>query len=124
MPILDLFWSMLWFFMFVLWIWLVISIFIDIFRSEDLSGWGKAGWTILVLVIPLLGVLIYLVARGSSMQQRRVDDATAQKTATDDYIRSAAQTSTADQLTQLSQLRDQGALSEAEFNSQKQKLLA
>ena len=57
-------WSMFWFFLFVLWIWLVIMVFIDIFRSPDLSGWGKAGWSILVLIVPLLGVLIYLIARG------------------------------------------------------------
>jgi len=124
MPLLDLFWTMLWFFVFIMWIWLVISIFIDIFRSDDLSGWGKAGWTIFVLFIPLLGVLVYLIARGSEMQQRRMDDAMAQKKATDDYIRSTAQTSTADELAKLKDLHSQGTLSDAEFESAKTKLLA
>ena len=77
MPVLDLFFSMLWFFLFILWIWLVISNFIDIFRSDDLSGWGKAGWTIFVIIVPLLGVLVYLIARGDKMQQRSINQARA-----------------------------------------------
>ena len=126
MPLLDLLLSMFWFFLFFAWIWLVISVFIDIFRSGDLSGWGKAGWTILVLFLPLIGVLIYIIARGDKMQQRRVDDAVAQKQATDDYIRSTAggSTSVADELTKLGQLRDSGALTEDEYQQQKAKLLA
>ena len=70
MPLMDLFWSMLWFFLFFAWIWLLITIFSDIFRSHDLSGWGKAFWTIFVVILPWLGVLIYLIARGGSMQER------------------------------------------------------
>ena len=126
MPLLDLLLSMFWFFLFFAWIWLVISVFIDIFRSDDLSGWGKAGWTIVVLFLPLLGVLIYLIARGDKMQQRRIDDSVAQKQATDDYIRSAARggTGVADELTKLGQLRDSGTLTEDEYQQQKAKLLA
>ena len=90
MPLLDLLLTMFWLFLFFAWIWLVITVFIDIFRSDDLSGWGKAGWTIFVIILPLLGVLIYVIARGDKMQQRRIDDATAQKQATDAYIRQAA----------------------------------
>jgi hypothetical protein len=126
MPLLDLLWSMLWFFLFILWIWLVISVFADIFRSDDLSGWGKAGWTILVLFVPLLGVLIYLIARGSSMNDRSSRQAAQQQQATDAYIRSVAGSgaSTADELSKLAALRDNGTLTEAEYEQQKAKLLA
>ena len=126
MPILDLFISMLWFFLFVAWIWVVISVFIDIFRSDDLSGWGKAGWTLLVLVIPLIGVLIYLIARGDKMQQRRVDDALAQEQATRQYIQSVSggSQSVADEISKLGQLRDDGTITDAEYQAQKAKLLA
>ena len=126
MPLLDLLFAMLWFFLFIAWIWLVVSVFIDIFRSDDLSGWGKAGWSIVVLAVPLIGVLIYLIVRGDKMQQRRVDDAAAQRQATDAYIRSAAASgsSVADELTKLAQLRDAGTLTEDEYQQQKAKLLA
>ena len=128
MPILDLFFSMLWIFLFIMWIWLVITVFVDIFRSDDLSGWGKAGWIVLVIFLPLLGVLIYVIARGQSMTDRRIRDARDQKDATDAYIRSVAGTgsggSTADELTKLAALRDNGTLTEDEYQSQKAKLLA
>ena len=126
MPILDLFFSMLWFFLFIAWIWLVISIFIDIFRSGDLSGWGKAGWTLLVLIVPLLGALIYLIARGDKMQQRGIDDAAAQEQATRQYVQNVAgsSTSVADEITKLGQLRDDGTITDAEYQSQKARLLA
>ena len=127
MPVLDFFWSMLMFFLFFAWIWLVISIFIDIFRSPDLSGWGKAGWSLFVLIVPLIGVLVYLVARGDQMQQRRVDDYRAQQSAQADYIRSVAGgggSSVADELTKLGQLRDAGTITDDEYQQQKAKLLA
>ena len=127
MPLLDLLLSMFWFFLFFAWIWLVITVFIDIFRSSDLSGWGKAGWFLFVLVIPVIGVLVYVIARGDKMQQRRIDDARAQQAATGEYIRSVAASggaSVADELTKLGQLRDQGALTDQEYQAQKAKLLA
>jgi hypothetical protein len=126
MPILDVFFSMLWFFLFIAWIWLVISVFIDIFRSGDLSGWAKAGWTVFVLLVPLLGVLIYLIARGDKMQQRRIDDAAAQDAATRQYIQSVTDSdgSVADEITKLGQLRDDGTITDAEYQDQKAKLLA
>jgi len=127
MPLLDLLWSMFMFFLFFAWIWLVVTVFFDIFRSDDLSGWAKAGWSIFVILIPLLGVLIYVIARGDKMQQRRIDDARAQQAATGDYIRSVAGSggaSVADELTKLGQLRDQGALTDQEYEAQKAKLLA
>lgn len=126
MPLLDLFFSMLWFFLFFAWIWLVVSVFMDIFRSPDLSGWGKAGWSLLVLFVPLLGVLIYLGVRGGKMQQRRIDDAAAQQQASQQYIQSVAgnNMSVSDELTKLGELRDNGTITDAEFQSQKTKLLA
>jgi hypothetical protein len=126
MPLLDLLFSMFWFFLFFAWIWLVVSVFFDIFRSPDLSGWGKSGWSLFVLLVPFLGVLIYLGVRGGDMQQRKIDDARAQNQASQQYIQSVAanSTSTADELTKLGGLRDNGTLTDAEYQSEKTKLLA
>jgi hypothetical protein len=125
MPLLDLFLSMLWFFLFVAWIWLLISVYADVFRSDDLSGWGKAFWVLLVLLLPYLGVLVYLVVRGGEMQERSRKQARHAQDATESYIREVARsTSTADELAKLGQLRDEGVLSAAEFETQKAKLLA
>lgn len=123
MPVLDVLWAMLIFFLFIAWIWLLITIFIDIFRS-DISGWGKAGWVILVLFLPFLGVLIYLIVNGQSMQERRVADYTSAQAAQEQYIQSvASNASPADQLEKLSKLHDQGALTDEEYAAQKQKVL-
>ncbi|HEU0214974.1 MAG TPA: SHOCT domain-containing protein [Jiangellaceae bacterium] len=127
MPLLDLFWTMLWFFLFIAWIWLLISIITDIFRSDDLSGWAKALWTLFVIIVPWLGALIYLIARGDSMQQRAMRDATERQQATRQYIQEVASTgatSSADELTKLAQLRDSGVITADEFEAQKAKLLA
>ena len=122
-PLLNVFLWMLWFFLFVIWIWLLISIFADIFRS-DMSGWGKAVWTIFVIILPLLGVLIYLIVNGSDMQKRSMESAAAAKQAQDSYIRSVAGTeTTADQLKTLAELHDAGKLTDDEFAAQKAKLL-
>lgn len=125
MPLMDLFWSMLWFFLFFIWIWLLISLFTDIFRSEDLSGWGKAGWTIFIVVLPFLGVLVYLIARGNSMAERAMKQAAAQEKAMRQYVQEAAASggSTADELEKLAALRDKGVLTSEEFNAQKAALL-
>jgi hypothetical protein len=124
MPLLDLFWAMLWFFLFFMWIWLLISLFSDIFRSPDLSGWGKAGWTIFMILLPLLGALIYLIARGSSMQERAIADMAAREKMTRQYIQEVAKSdSTADELTKLAALKDKGVLTEEEFAAQKKALL-
>jgi hypothetical protein len=125
-PLMDLFWAMLWFYLFFIWIWLLISIFSDIFRSADMGGWGKAGWTLFVIVTPFLGVLIYLIARGKSMQERSIKDATDAEAARRDYIRQTAGTSasTADELSKLAALKDQGVLTAQEFEAQKAALLA
>ena len=126
MPLLDLLLAMFWFFLFIAWIWLLITIFIDIFRSDDLSGWGKALWTIFVIILPLLGVLIYVIARGGKMQERAMAQAKAQDEAQRAYIRNAASSSdsTSDELAKLAKLRDDGVLSDDEFQAQKAKLLA
>lgn len=126
MPLLDLLFTMLWVYLLFLWIWLVVSVFIDIFRSSDLSGWGKAGWTIFVVVLPLFGVLVYLIARGDSMRRRKYDDAAAQQQATDAYIRSVASSggSVSDELAKLAAIRSDGTLSEAEYEQAKSKVLA
>jgi hypothetical protein len=126
MPLLDLFWAMLWFYLFFIWIWLLISLFSDIFRSEDLGGWGKAGWTIFIIVLPFLGVLVYLIARGKSMQERALKQAADQEKMTRQYIQDvsgASATSAADEIAKLAALRDKGLLTEEEFNAQKAALL-
>jgi hypothetical protein len=125
MPLLDLFWTILYIFVLFAWIWLLVAVFGDIFRS-DMGGWGKAGWTIFVIVLPLLGVLIYLIVHGGDMQDRSARDAIVADQAQREYIRSVAGTSTsaADELTKLSALRDSGVISQSEFDTQKAKLLA
>ena len=127
MPLLDLFWTMLWLFLFFAWIWLLITIFVDIFRSDDLSGWGKAGWVIFVIILPLLGVLVYIIARGSSMQERSMKQAADYQKAQDAYIREVAGSgggeSNADELAKLADLHKQGVLTDDEFAAQKAKLL-
>jgi Short C-terminal domain/Phospholipase_D-nuclease N-terminal len=124
-PLLNLFWTMLWLFLWILWIFLLVRVFMDVFRDRELSGWGKAGWTILLILLPFLGVLIYLIARGGSMHERDVQEAQAADTAMRTYIQSASGTSpsTADELQKLASLRDSGVLSAQEFEAQKAKLL-
>ena len=122
MPLLDLLLAMFWFFLFIMWIWLVITIFIDIFRS-DISGWGKAGWTVFVIFLPFLGVLVYLIVNGSDMQKRRMDSAVESQKAQQQYIQQVAGTSSADQLEKLKSLHDQGVLTDDEYAAQKQKVL-
>jgi len=126
-PLLDVFWTMLWFFAFFIWIYLLVLVFSDIFRSDDLSGWGKAGWTIFVLFVPLIGVLAYLIIRGSSMQKRRAEQGAEAQKQREDYIRQTAGstgTSRATELTKLAELHDAGKISDQEFQQAKSKILA
>ena len=126
-PLLNIFWSMFEFFLWVIWIWILIWVFIDIFRSRDLSGWAKALWFLFVLIIPLVGVLVYLIARGGSMHERAEQQAQAQDEAFRSYVQKAASdspASTADQLAKLADLRDRGVISAAEFEREKAKVLA
>lgn len=125
-PLLNLFWSILIFFGFFLWIWLLVTIFVDIFRSPDLSGFGKAAWLVLVLVIPLFGVLIYLIARGHKMQEHAVQAAKQQDEAFRQYVRetTSGDGASTDELAKLADLRNRGALTEEEFEQQKAKILS
>jgi len=125
-PLLNLFWTMFEFFLWIIWIWILIWIFIDIFRSRDLSGWAKALWFLFVLFIPLIGVLVYLIVRGSSMHERAVQDAQKQDQEFRQYVQQAAAStpaSTADQLAKLADLRDRGVISAEEFEREKAKVL-
>jgi hypothetical protein len=116
---------MLWFFLFVIWIWLLIAIFADIFRSHDLSGWGKAGWAILVVVVPFIGIFAYLIARGSKMSQHAIDDAAAQDAAFRARVQSAVtDDGSTSQLNQLAALKSQGVISDEEYQRMKAKIVA
>jgi hypothetical protein len=127
-PIADLFLTMLYFFLFIIWIWLLIMVFSDIFRSHDIGGGIKALWCIFIIIVPFLGVFVYLLARGSKMQERNIRQAADQQKAFDDYVRQTAGAGgggdTASQLSKLADLKTQGVITDAEFESQKAKLLA
>jgi Short C-terminal domain/Phospholipase_D-nuclease N-terminal len=112
--------SILWFFLFFIWIWLLIVVFGDIFRSRDLGGWAKTLWVIFVILLPYLGVFVYLIARGHKMGEHVVAAEQAQR----DYIRSVAGASAADELTRLADLKKQGAISDAEFEQMKAKIIS
>src|SRR5689334_12962517 len=121
----QVFLSMLWFFLFFIWIWLLIMVFSDIFRSHDLSGGLKAIWVIFVILMPYLGVFVYLIARGGKMHEHAVEAAQAQDAAARAYIQNAASsgTSATDQLAQLSNLKAQGVIDDAEFERMKAKVV-
>ncbi len=125
-PLLDVFLTMMWFFLWILWFYLLIRIVVDIFRSQDLGGWGKAGWLAFVILLPFLGVFGYLIARGGKMSDREVSQAQAQEEAFRSYVRQTAREdgSGADDLTKLADLHDRGVLSDAEFERSKEKLLS
>jgi hypothetical protein len=134
-PLLNLFWTMLWFFLWIMWLFLLFKVISDIFRSHDLSGWGKAGWLVLTLLVPYLGVLIYVIARGKSMSKRDVTQAQEREAAFKAYVREAAAEGgtgadsgtggggKVDELARLAALRDKGALTDEEFQRAKTKLL-
>jgi hypothetical protein len=121
----QVFLSMLWFFLFFIWIWLLIVVFSDIFRSHDMGGWAKAAWVIGIIILPYLGVFIYLIARGHKMAEHAQQAAAAQDAAARQYIQQAAGTtpSTADELQRLADLKTQGVISDAEFETAKAKAL-
>ncbi len=123
-PLLGVFWSMLIFFLFVAWLVLLFRVFADIFRSQDMGGWAKALWSIFVILLPFLGVFIYVIVNGKSMGDRAAADAQQQQAALDTYVRQTAGTAgPADELEKLATLRDNGTLTDAEFAAQKAKLL-
>ena len=121
----DVFLSMLWFFLFFIWIWLLIMVFGDIFRSHDMSGWSKALWTFFVIVLPYLGVLVYLIARGHKMNEHAAGDAARQEEQVRSYVQSVAGSgSTAGEIERLAELRTSGTISDVEFQQAKAKLLS
>ena len=123
----QVFWSMLWFFLFFIWIWLLIVVFSDIFRSRDLSGWTKALWTIFVIVLPYLGVFVYLIARGHKMQEHALDAAKEQDAAFRQRVQDVTASSSgspAAEVAKLAELRETGVISDAEFQQAKAKALS
>src|SRR6201997_3141485 len=124
-PVLGAFWTIFMIFPWVIWFWVLITIFIDLFRSHDLSGWAKALWFIFILLLPLIGVLVYLIARGGKMHERAARDARAQERELRRYVQDAASSgSSADQLAKLADLRDRGVITNEEFEREKAKVLA
>jgi magnesium-transporting ATPase (P-type) len=127
-PLLSVFWTMLWFFLWILWFVLLFRIVGDIFRDNDLNGWGKAGWLVFVIVLPFLGVFVYVIARGRSMGHREVTLAREQRKAFDAYVRETAgegsRRSSAEELAQLSDMRSRGKISDEEFRRAKELVLS
>jgi hypothetical protein len=130
-PLLNAFWTMLVFFAWVIWFWMLIVIFSDLFRRHDVSGWGKAGWFILILLLPYIGVLVYLIAQGKHMAERRQQDAIEAKTQFDDYVRQVSTTSAngssstaAEEIRKGKELLDSGAITSDEYEALKRKTLA
>ncbi|HET6877319.1 MAG TPA: SHOCT domain-containing protein [Jatrophihabitans sp.] len=124
-PFLDAMWTMIVFFGWVLWIWLLITVYMDLFRRRDIGGWGKTGWIIFTILLPFIGVFVYLIAEGRAMESRRREDARAAQAEMDSYVRSVAKTGgSADQIAQAKQLLDTGAITPDEYQALKQKALA
>ena len=121
----QVFWSILWFFLFFVWIMLIFTIFGDIIRSDDMGGAAKAIWSIFIIFVPFLGIFMYLIIRGGSMGERQMKAAKAQQAAMDDYIRTTASTgSAADELAKLADLHSQGKLDDAEYAAAKAKVVS
>ena len=124
-PFLDVFWTMLVFFFWVIWIWILITVLIDLFRRHDISGWGKAAWALFVIVLPYLGVFVYLITQGGKMAERRAEEIRASQASFDQYVRDAAGSSgPTDQIAKAKELLDSGAIDQAEFEALKAKALA
>ena len=123
-PFLDVLWSMVIFFMFFIWIMILFKVFGDLFRRRDIGGGTKTIWIIFVILLPFLGVFVYLIAEGHKMADRDVEQMQAARAQTDDYIKSVAGSSPADQVAQAKQLLDSGAITQAEFDAMKAKALA
>jgi hypothetical protein len=122
-PFLDVLWTMILFFAWVAWIWIAITVFADVFRRHDINGWGKAAWVVLVIVLPFLGVLIYLISQHEGMAERSVKEAKTQQAAFDQYVREAAGGSAAE-IAKAKELLDAGTISQAEFDAIKAKAVS
>jgi hypothetical protein len=124
-PFLDVLWTMIIFFVWILWFWLLFTVFVDIFRRHDLSGWGKAGWLIFCIVLPFLGVFVYLISQHEGMANRNLDTAKAQQAQFDQAVREAAGSGgAAAEIARAKELLDSGAIAQSEFDALKQKALA
>jgi len=124
-PFLDVLWTMIVIFAWVIWFWLLITVFADLFRRHDASGWAKAGWVVFVIVLPFLGVLVYLIANGQGMAERNQKDAAVAQQQADAYIRNVAGSGgAAAEIEKAKGLLDSGAITQAEFDAIKQKALA
>jgi type VI protein secretion system component VasK len=123
-PLLSAFLTMMWFFLWILWLFLLFWIILDVFRSRDLNGWLKALWLIFIIVLPFLGVLVYLIARGGKMHERQAREVQAQDEAFRAYVKDAAGSGSADELSKLADLRDKGVITEGEFQAGKAKILS
>jgi uncharacterized membrane protein YcjF (UPF0283 family) len=121
-PFLEVFWTLILFFAWVAWIWIVVTVLIDVFRRDDIGGWGKAGWVVFVIVLPFLGVLIYLIAQHDGMRERSERQVQAQKAAFDQQVREAAGGS-ATEIAKAKELLDSGAITQSEFEAIKAKAL-
>jgi len=124
-PLLGFFWTFIMVFIWIAWIIILFRIFGDIFRNHEMGGWGKALWTIFIVIVPIVGTLVYLIANGRGMATRQMEQAQKSQQAFDQYVRqTAGTTSSADELAKLADLRQQGVINDAEFEAQKAKLLA
>jgi hypothetical protein len=124
-PVMGAFWTMLWFFVWILWIMLLFRVFADIFRNREMSGWVKAAWVIFTIAVPFLGVFVYLIAHGKDMGQRDIEQARTQQQAFDTYVKDVAATGgSADELSKLADLKQRGVINDSEFEQQKAKILA
>jgi Short C-terminal domain/Phospholipase_D-nuclease N-terminal len=121
-PFLDVLWTIVLFFCWVAWIWIVITVFIDLFRRSDIGGWGKAGWVVFVVVLPFLGVLVYLIAQHDGMRERSMKEAQDQKQAFDQYVRETAG-GPATEIAKAKELLDSGAITQEEFEALKARAL-
>ena len=122
-PFMDVLWSMIIFFFWVIWIWIVVTVLLDIFRRHDIGGWAKAAWVVFVVILPWLGVLVYLIAQHDGMRERRIKEVQGQKQAFDDYVRETAGGS-ANEIATAKQLLDAGTITQDEFEALKRKALA
>ncbi len=121
----DVMWSMFVFFAWILFFWMLFIVFGDLFSRHDISGWAKAGWTLFVIILPFLGIFIYLIAEGKSMGERAAKRAQSQQSQVDDYVRSVASSGSAtEEITKGKQLLDSGAITQAEFDQLKANALA
>jgi len=123
-PFMDVLWSMIIFFFWVIWIWIVITVLIDVFRRDDIGGWAKAAWVIFVVILPWLGVLVYLIVEHDGIRERSNKQAQAQKREFDDYVRDAAGGGSAGEIAKAKELLDAGAITQEEFEALKAKALA